>query len=219
MAEVLHASRDVRAEALRLRHQSFELRHAILQQQAHDGQGRKFQRAALNLLEDAEAARRATRRESLERRRAEEALLRAARANAFRVRLSDALRSLSDPVEIQTTATHLLREHLGASRTAYGEVSPGGHEQIITCNHADELTDLPRRILFSEYDEATMDGLREGRPAVVDDVRTDRSYTAHAAAWNDAGIAAYICVPLLRNGVLAATLNVGHSTPRSGLSE
>ena len=216
---MLHASRDARAEALRLRYQSLELRRAMLQKRADDPEGRKFQRAALNLLEDAEAARRATREENLERRLAEEALLRSARANAFRVALSDALRSLSDPTEIQTTATHLLREHLGASRTAYGEVAPGGEEQIITCDHADGLPALPRRISFAQYDEVALEGLRAGHPVVMDDVRHDRSYVSHAAAWNDAGIAAYICAPLLRNGVLAATLNVGHSTPRNWLAE
>ena len=219
VADVLHASKDVRAEALRLRYQSLELRHAILQSQADDGEGRKFQKAALNLLEDAEAARRATREENLERRRAEEALLRAARANAFRVTLGDALRSLTDPTGIQSTATHLLREHLGASRTAYGEVTPEGDEQIITCDHAGGLPPLPRRVRFSDYDPATVEGLREGRPVVVDDVRMDGSYAGHATLWHEAAIAAYISVPLRRDGILMATLNVVHSAPRNWLAE
>jgi signal transduction histidine kinase/CheY-like chemotaxis protein len=43
----------------------------------------------------------------------------AAQRDAVRVRLSDALRPLRDPVEIELTATHILREHLNALQVSY----------------------------------------------------------------------------------------------------
>jgi PAS domain S-box-containing protein len=51
-----------------------------------------------------------------ERKRAEAQLRRAAEMDAFRVKLSDALRSLTDPVEIQAVAMRVLGEHLQVDR-------------------------------------------------------------------------------------------------------
>jgi PAS domain S-box-containing protein len=58
-----------------------------------------------------------------ERKQAEAQLRRAAEMDGFRVKLSDALRSLSDPVEIQAEACRLLGEHLGVDRAYYVEVN------------------------------------------------------------------------------------------------
>ncbi|MBV9355315.1 MAG: response regulator [Chloroflexi bacterium] len=57
------------------------------------------------------------------RRRAEAALRESETRQAFVVRLADALRSLSDPVQIQETAARILAEQLGANRVAYRQVS------------------------------------------------------------------------------------------------
>ncbi len=156
-------------------------------------------------------------KEDAEHRQEEGALLRTARANAFRVAFSDALRSLSDPVEIQTTATRLLREHLGASRTAYGEVTTDGSEQVVTCDHSDGLPALPERIPFAGFDATSLGKLRAGRSVVVNGGRIDGTHAA--AAWNNVGTAAYIFAPLRHNGALMATLNVGHASPRRWLAE
>ena len=48
--------------------------------------------------------------------------------NAFRVRLTEALRSLVDASEIQATAARILGEALAATRVLYIEVTPDGRE-------------------------------------------------------------------------------------------
>lgn len=57
-----------------------------------------------------------------DRKHAEAQLRRVAQMDAFRVKLSDALRSLSDPVQIQAVACRLLGEQLGADRAYCVEV-------------------------------------------------------------------------------------------------
>ncbi|MUL35172.1 GAF domain-containing protein [Gloeocapsopsis dulcis] len=58
-----------------------------------------------------------------ERNRSSERLRSAAEMDAFRVKLSDALRSLTDTVQIQAEASRLLGEHLGVDRAYYVEVN------------------------------------------------------------------------------------------------
>ncbi len=62
---------------------------------------------------------------AVKRARAEEQLSRAAEMDAFRVKLSDALRSLSDAVEIQATATRTTMNFFGADRCYYCEIIDG----------------------------------------------------------------------------------------------
>ncbi len=59
----------------------------------------------------------------VERRRAEERVRVAAERDRFRVALSDALRPLSDPVQIQAKAAQMLGTHLGESQVHYGEIT------------------------------------------------------------------------------------------------
>jgi len=67
----------------------------------------------------------ATVRDITGRKRAEEESRRAAELDAFRVALGDALRPLSDPVEVQAEAARVLGERLGANRVMYAEVEDG----------------------------------------------------------------------------------------------
>ena len=64
-------------------------------------------------------------------RRAEEALRRSEERQAYLLGLSDALRPLADPSEIQAAAARFLGEHLGVTRVVYGEVSADGAELLV----------------------------------------------------------------------------------------
>lgn len=74
---------------------------------------------AAQALRDSEAARSVVELQQRE----------AAHRDAVRVRLSDALRPLRDPVEIELTATHILREHLNALQVSYVSL-PGSDPQM-----------------------------------------------------------------------------------------
>ncbi len=214
-AELLRSNQELREEAERMRRGAEELRLLLSEIRAGRQADRESRRAALNLMEDAVQARLATQREYAERRRAEEGLLRAAEANVFRLALSDALRPLSDAAEILATALRLLAGHLHASRVTFCELSPEGDALIVSAEYSREDPPLPGRLHFQDYDPGIAEWLRAGRPVVVDDLNNHPAYAGHAAAWQAIAVLAYVIVPLIPDGKLAATLNVCQSTPRT----
>jgi PAS domain S-box-containing protein len=73
----------------------------------------------------------------LERRRAEQEILHAqeslkvsAANDAFRLKLADTLRSLSDPAEIQAAGARALAQYLKCERGTYAEVDPSGKDFV-----------------------------------------------------------------------------------------
>lgn len=67
------------------------------------------------------------------------------------LRLSDALRPLEDPVEVQTVALRLLGRHLGASRVAYAEDAGDGEHVILTRSYTDGAPGLEGRYRYADY--------------------------------------------------------------------
>jgi hypothetical protein len=63
------------------------------------------------------------------------ALHQANQLNAFRVKLADALRPLTDASEIQAMASRILGESLEATRVIYTEVVSDGEEVIVHQNY------------------------------------------------------------------------------------
>ncbi len=88
----------------------------------------------LTELERAEPATKTARESDLPENWTASDLLQATQANAFRVRLMDALRPLRDATEIQAIAARILGEALGATRVIYIEVVSDGEEVIVNCN-------------------------------------------------------------------------------------
>src|SRR3712207_457313 len=117
----------------------------------------------------------------VERARAEAALRRSEKRQAFLLRLSDALRPLADPGEVENTAARVLGEHLGATRAMYAEVEgePGAEEGTLRGQYHAPSGSLsagqafPVRYSYSTYGEQTMASRRRGETMVVTDVRTD----------------------------------------------
>src|SRR5690606_29787773 len=81
----------------------------------------------------------------VERHRAEEALRRSADLAAFRVRLTDALRPIADPAEIQATASRLLGEYIGADRTFYTEVLADDEHVVIARDYTRGMASIAGR--------------------------------------------------------------------------
>ncbi|HEY3404020.1 MAG TPA: hypothetical protein VGK59_11570 [Ohtaekwangia sp.] len=66
---------------------------------------------------------------------AERAIREAEERKAFLLKLSDALRSLSNPLEIQRAAINIIGEHLQVDRAFYTEFSPDGNDYYIADNY------------------------------------------------------------------------------------
>jgi len=159
-------------------------------------------------------------RETTRRVLADQRARAAEQRQAFLLKLSDALRPLSDPVAIQEVAARKLGQHLGASRVAYGEVSADGEH--ITFNRIYQDGGAPRLIgSFRTSDcPIMMAALREGRATATHDIAAAcKANPAAAAVYADLGIGAIAGAPLAKDGRFVAYLVVHHNQRRQWTSD
>jgi PAS domain S-box-containing protein len=139
-----------------------------------------------------------------ERKRAEEKLRKSEEKNAFFLRLSDKLRSLSDAKSIQDAATLQLAEHLKVSQSSYTDYS---EDNLMIQNETFNDNKLHMKGTYKRGDfSAGIDILCSGR----DELR---------AIWIAKNMRASITVPIFKKGKLVATLSVRQTTPREWKSE
>lgn len=127
---------------------------------------------------------------------------------AFLFGLSEALRSLTDPVEVQARAGDALGRRLAVDRALYLEVV---HEPDSDYYLADGV----RRYRADDFGATLFDDLRTGHTLVVADVTTDpRLSDAEREAYPATNIRAYAAVPLVKDGSHVAVLIVHQADPR-----
>jgi PAS domain S-box-containing protein len=143
------------------------------------------------------------------------ALRQSAKADAFRVALTNALRPLTDANEIQATAARILGECLGASRVIYIEVLPSAKEVIVHKNYTNGVAELSGLYYLEDFGRNLTDDHRAGRTAIVPDVANYPKYSAsEKARYRSIDIAAHIDVPLIKNDQFVALLAVHQANPR-----
>jgi PAS domain S-box-containing protein len=147
-------------------------------------------------------------------------LRRAAETDAFRVKLSDALRSLADVADMQGEPTRLLREWLDAGWCYYNELDDTG-------TYATVLRDAVRAGLpsfagvhdLSAAPEYTA-YLRAGKVLNAPDIRASGLFSPPIIARYVAlGMYAALGVPLVKDGQLRAVLVVADTAPRTWPAE
>jgi len=150
------------------------------------------------------------------RKQAEEAVATAASRDAFRVRLADALRPLAHPDQIQTAATRLLGEHLGASRVLYAEIGDNGQTAVVEANYVRVgVPSVIGRSRLRDFGRIVAETLHAGRTLIFGDyARLPHLTPAERAAFEAVNIRANISVPLLKDDQLVAFLSVHQSTVR-----
>ena len=132
---------------------------------------------------------------------------------AFLLKLSDALRPLVDPREIQMLAADLLGEHLQVNQANYGEV--WGEHVHISHSYANGLPPMVGVFHPEDFGKRLIDGHRAGRLQVcanttIDPLFDEQERKALAAAH----VGAYIAVPLVKEGVWVGVLSVLNIQPR-----
>ena len=135
---------------------------------------------------------------------------------AFVLALSDELRPLSDPVEIQAKASEILGEHLGASRVFYGEVSEDGGYLVVDANYvrAGEAA-ITGSFRMGDFGDQLLGALLDGRTISVRDISASTLLSGpERDAYAELGIAALAGVPLLKHGRFVADISVHQSEPR-----
>ncbi|MGB6194330.1 MAG: GAF domain-containing protein, partial [Terracidiphilus sp.] len=150
-----------------------------------------------------------------ERKRAEVELRDREESKAYQLRLSDALRLLLDPIEIQGTASTLLGEELHADRAMYVEVDEVKQEILVAREFV--RTDAPSLVGRHDLEEImwVSSGFRRGRPTVVNDVSTAPFVPQELVEKMLANeVVSFITVPLLKGDHLVGTLCATSATPR-----
>jgi PAS domain S-box-containing protein len=153
-----------------------------------------------------------------ERKQAEKISQLAAKFDAFRLTLADALRSIADPVEIQAVASCVLGEHLDANRVLYFEVR--GDNYFAEHNYVNGVIPLVGSYSIDSFGAKLLATYRSGRAAIESNVAADLSLSpAERAAYTAAQIGAYIAIPLIKNGEFVAGLAVDSAAPRNWTPE
>jgi PAS domain S-box-containing protein len=148
-----------------------------------------------------------------ERKQAEQISQRAAKFDAFRITLADALRPLADPVAIQATASRVLGEYLGANRVAYFELRDDNY--FIERDYINGVAPLSGNYPIDSFGAKLLTAFHSGRAAIESDVAADLSLSpAERDTYTAIQIGAYIAIPLIKGGKFVAGLAVHSSAPR-----
>lgn len=149
-----------------------------------------------------------------ERKRAEQDLRASETRQAFLVRLFDSLRLLTDPVEIQETASRLLGEHLGVQRVYYCEVS--GDVIHVHRDYANGVASLAGSYPFAMWGRKLMREYLRGESHAVEDLRTDPLFEGEdTGAYEQVGIVSGMMIPLPKSREWGSILGVADGAPRA----
>ncbi|SFS11600.1 PAS domain S-box protein [Sphingomonas jatrophae] len=151
------------------------------------------------------------------RKQAEITLRESEERQAFLLQLSDALRGLADPIEIEEQATRLLARQLQVSRAVYTTFVVEGDREYVAIEREQRAPGTPS--LVGRYPveawKDDIDTLRAGRATVIPDIELEPMSEERLASWQALGARARMGVPLVKGGRLAVVLGVHSATPRA----
>ncbi len=157
-------------------------------------------------------------RDTTERKQAEEVLRKHEKRQAYLLKLSDALRTLSGANSIQEAATRLLADHLGASQSSYTDYSE--NYVTIQCEAQNDQKLSMKGTYQRSVMSAGIDILCSGKDLVFADVDEYTEVPEELRAlWASMNIRANATVPIFRENKLVAMLSVMQTTPRFWLQD
>ena len=148
-----------------------------------------------------------------ERARAEEALSRGESRQTFLRRLSDAVRPLADPARILAEACRLIGTHLRVNRAVYAEID--GDDCIMWDGYVDGAPPLPRRFPWRHMAGSRTSDVLKGGTLTSTDTATDGHTPEERSLLQAAGIGAYICPVLVKDGRFVASFCMHSRLPRA----
>ncbi len=135
--------------------------------------------------------------------------------HAFLLSLSDAVKPLIDPLEVQDTTMRMLGEHLRVTRSFYFENQPDDDQVQVGRGYLTDPVPIPDRLRISDFGELFVTWYRLGKTVVVNDSEQDpRVDESGRAAFRAIGTRAGVGVPLVKGGRLVAVLGVHQPEPR-----
>ncbi|MGP9820795.1 PAS domain S-box protein [Salinarimonas sp. NSM] len=149
-------------------------------------------------------------------RHAAETALRASEARlAFLDRLGAVTAGLADADAVLAATTRMLGEHLGLSVCAYADMDEDADGFTVRGDWAAPgARSIVGHYRLADFGRLAVERLGAGLPLVVADNRRELEPDA-AASFRDIGIAATVCMPLVKDGRLAALMAIHDREPRA----
>ncbi|GAB3926089.1 hypothetical protein GCM10028804_29160 [Larkinella terrae] len=145
---------------------------------------------------------------------AQETLAENAARQAFLLQLSDRLRPLNEPNEIQYQAACVLGEYLGANRVGYAEDQGDGQTMVVTHNYTNGVPDLKGVYRYQDYDSGLLKEFQAGRTVVRTDIAHDSGLTnSGKEVRHSLQLGATASKPLVKDGRLVAALFIHFQKP------
>jgi len=140
----------------------------------------------------------------------------ALRENEARFRFLDALAkeisTSQDADAILAITTRMVGEYLGLAICAYADMDPDQDGFTIRGDWSAASTTIVGHYSLADFGHKAVQELRAGRPLIINDNSTELA-PAEAAAFERIGIAATICMPLVKQDRLTALMAIHHSKP------
>jgi PAS domain S-box-containing protein len=151
------------------------------------------------------------------REHAEEALSRTTDRQSFLRHLNDTIRQVADPARILAEACRLLGTHLHVNRVSYGEID--GDDCTIINDYVDGLPSQAGRFRWTELGGSRTEEILKGETLAVNDTSVEPHTAAEREALQAAGIGAYICPLLIKDGRFVGSFGVHSREPRAWTPE
>jgi len=133
---------------------------------------------------------------------------------AFLDRLGRAVIAETAPERVLAITTRLLGEHLGLSNCAYADMEADQDGFTIRGDWAAPgVAHIVGHYSLADFGPRAVHTLRAGEPLVLRDTQAELEHTA-AATFASLGLAATLCMPLLKDGRLAALMAIHDQHPR-----
>jgi PAS domain S-box-containing protein len=143
---------------------------------------------------------------------AEEALNRRNDRQAFLRTLTDTIRPLADPARILDETCRLLGTHLEVHRVSYGEIDGG--DCTIANDYVNGLPSQAGRFRWVDMAGSRTQEILQGGTLFVNDTSLEPHTAAERETLHAAGIRAYICPILVKDGRFVAAFGVHSREPR-----
>ncbi|KIQ59928.1 MULTISPECIES: GAF domain-containing hybrid sensor histidine kinase/response regulator [Pseudomonas] len=128
--------------------------------------------------------------------------------------IGNAVANATDPQVIMATTTRILAAHLNLSNCAYADVDEDEDGFTIRGDWARAGSPhILGHYRLADFGRLAVGNLRAGKPLVINDNQVELA-PEEAATFQAIGIAATICVPLIKNGRLTALMAIHDNNPR-----
>lgn len=152
----------------------------------------------------------------LHRAQAEASLKERERNQSFLVAWNDRIRDEASPRAILAATLAMIATHLGAARANYAETVGDGVLEVRQEWRDGAVGVVGHRFALAALGEGVIRAHLAGAPVVVESVQDDARLDVGARSlYETAGVAAFVSMPMVRNGRLEAMLSLQSEQPRA----